>query len=114
MKKIVTKLYFDTGSGFNEEQTISHTIDSNCNKVEFMFNPLGVNMLRFVPINDYSVLHVSSIAIVREDNSSYKLGNYQTNALCQKNNDLIFTDGWLNEVIKIFESRPGKFKKDTH
>jgi len=91
MKEIVTKLYIDTGLGFNEEQTITQTIDSNCNKVEFMFNPLSVNMLRFVPINDYSVLHISSIAIVREDNSSYKLGNYQTNALYQKNDDFIFT-----------------------
>ena len=105
MKEIVTKLYIDTGLGFNEEQTITQTIDSNCNKVEFMFNPLSVNMLRFVPINDYSVLHVSSIAIVREDNSSYKLGNYQTNALCQKNNDLIFTAKDPQIDLNIFNQR---------
>ena len=105
MKEIVTKLYIDTGLGFNEEQTITQTIDSNCNKVEFMFNPLSVNMLRFVPINGYSVLHVSSIAIVREDNSSYKLGNYQTNALCQKNNDLIFTAKDPQIDLNIFNQR---------
>ncbi|MDL1988928.1 MAG: glycosyltransferase [Deltaproteobacteria bacterium] len=105
MKEIVTKLYIDTGLGFNEEQTITQAIDSNCNKVEFMFNPLSVNMLRFVPINGYSVIHVSSIAIVREDNSSYKLGNYQTNALCQKNNDLIFTAKDPQIDLNIFNQK---------
>ena len=113
MKEIVTKLYFDTGSGFNEEQTIAQTIDSNCNKVEFIFNPLSVNMLRFVPISGYScyscVLQINSIAIVREDNSSYKLGNYQTNALYQKNNDFLFTVKDPQIDLNIFHK---KIKKD--
>ena len=91
MVQKVAKLYIDTGVGFNEEQVISHTITGE--KAVFDFDLISfdtIKSLRFDPASDFSVIHVNDIKIIREDDSSYSIGNYQSNALLRSNNKLMF------------------------
>ena len=66
----VAKLYIDAGSGFDNDCVITHIMHGDERKVEFDLGNFGsINSLRFDPINDYSVLHINTIVIVREDDS---------------------------------------------
>jgi len=87
----MAKLYVDTGFGFSEKQVISQKVVSDEAKLEFDLSSFSeIKALRFDPVNDYCVLHISSVVIVRKDDSSYELGYFQTNATYRKGNTLIF------------------------
>ena len=87
----MAKLYIDTGFGFSEKQVISQTVVSDEAKLEFDLSSFSeIKALRFDPVNDYCVLHISSVVIVRKDDSSYELGYFQTNATHRRGNTLIF------------------------
>jgi len=88
----VAQLYIDTGLGYNEKQVMSQVIHGEGKRLEFDLDSFSnIRSFRFDPANDYSVLHINSIKIVREDNSSVLLENYQSNAFYEENNSYIFS-----------------------
>ncbi len=95
------QLYIDTGLGFNESQSLPQVITGSERKVEFDLHQYSdIKMLRFDPVNDYSILHINRILIVGEGNSSYEVEDYLSNAIRQEGNNLIFTNNdpkiWFN------------------
>ena len=102
----VAKLYIDAGSGFNNNRVISHIIHGDERKVEFDLGNFGaINSLRFDPINDYSVLHINTIVIVREDNSSYELDYYYSNALYQDRHTFLFASKNPQIFLLLFNQK---------
>ena len=90
-QEYVAQLYIDTGFGFNEKQLLTQTIISHERNIAFdLSDYVGIKSLRFDPINDYAVIHINSIVIIDENNSSYKIDNYDNNALKLDTNNLIF------------------------
>ncbi len=87
----VARLYIDTGFGFNEKQAVSQIIIGDEKRLEFDLNDFSnIRKIRFDPINDYCVLHINNISIVRDDNSSYELDDYESNAFHQEDGNFIF------------------------
>ena len=102
----VAKLYIDAGSGFNNNRVISHIIHGDERKVEFDLGNFGaITSLRFDPINDYSVLHINTIVIVREDNSSYEIGYYYSNALHQEGHTFLFAGKNPQIFLSLFNQK---------
>ena len=107
----VAKLYIDAGSGFNNNRVISHIIHGDERKVEFDLGNFGaINSLRFDPINDYSVLHINTIVIVREDNSSYELDYYYSNALYQDRHTFLFASKNPQIFLLLFNQKTKRIK----
>ena len=87
----VAQLYIDVGLGFNEKQAISQIIIGDEKRLEFdLSNFSNIKGIRFDPVNDYCVLHINNISIVRDDNSSYELDDYESNAFHQEDGNFIF------------------------
>jgi len=87
----IAKLYLDTGLGFNEKQSMSQIISGS--KRDFVFDLReysSIEKLRFDPINDYSVLYIHSIRIFENEDFSFELQSYKSNAFQQKGNSFIF------------------------
>ena len=88
----VAQLYIDLGLGFNEKQAISQIIVGDEKSLEFDLDSFSnIKSFRFDPVNDYSVLHINSIEIVKEDDSTLLLENFQSNAFYEENNSYIFS-----------------------
>jgi len=101
----VAKLYVDTGFGFSKKQIVSQTVVSDEAKLEFDLSSFSeIKALRFDPVNDYCVLHISSVVIVRKDDSSYELGYFQTNATHRKGNTLIFINNYPQVLLGLPEN----------
>ena len=91
-QEYAAQLYINTGFGFNEKQVLTQTIISHERNIEFdLSDYVGIKSLRFDPANDYAVIHINSIVIIDENNSSYKIDNYDSDALKLDTNNLIFT-----------------------
>ena len=101
----IAKLYIDSGFGFSEKQVISQKVVSDEAEFEFDLSSFsGIRALRFDPVNDYCVLHISSVVIVRKDDSSYELGYFQTNATRREGNILIFINNDPQLLIYLQEN----------
>ena len=103
---MITKLYIDTGLGFSNKQAMVKKIIGQERKIEFNLGNFGaINSLRFDPINDYSVLHINTIVIVREDNSSYELDYYYSNALYQDRHTFLFASKNPQIFLPLFNQK---------
>jgi GT2 family glycosyltransferase len=85
------QLFINTGSNFNEDQSIIKDISGNECLLEFDISKYrNIKGLRFDPINDRSILNIKEINIITEDNILYSKLPCQTNALYKKDNIFIF------------------------
>jgi len=98
----VVQLYIDTGLGFNVNQVVSQIISGRERKIEF---DLSAFKGRFDPIDDYCVLHIENIIMVRENNATYELSDYRSNAVHQTNGDVIFTTNDPQIFLDIFDEK---------
>ena len=97
----IAQLYIDTGLGINERQSLSQIIIGSEREIEFDLRQyMGIKLLRFDPVKDYCVLHINKILIIGEDNYLYEVEDFQSNAIQQEGNNLIFINDdpqiWFN------------------
>ena len=60
-----TRLYIDVGGGFNEHHTITQKLDVRTLCITFDLSKIeGIKGLRFDPVDDYCVLHLSSVCLI--------------------------------------------------
>ncbi|MDM8553171.1 glycosyltransferase [Desulfococcaceae bacterium HSG7] len=85
------RLYLDTGIGFSEKQTFTRKITDDTTRIEFKLQGFsGVKRIRFDPCDEHCVLHLHSIKAVSEDNSTYKIEEFQSNAIHTEGGSFIF------------------------
>jgi len=100
----IAKLYIDVGAGFDNDRFLSHVLHGNAEKIEFDLGAFGaLNSLRFDPIDDYSVLHINTIVIVRGDDTSYELDHYYSNALHQEDHTFLFATNNPHIFLPLFK-----------
>jgi len=104
---IIAKLYVDTGVGFNSKQVLSYyTVLGNEKRVEFDLTQYnGINSLKFNPLNDYCVVHINNIIMVREDSTSYVFENTYSNAVHQEGKEYIFSTQDPHIYFNIFDEK---------
>ncbi len=102
----VAELYVDTGYGYNERQALSLSVLGNERKLEFDLTQYqNIKSLRFDPINDYCVVHINNIIIVREDYTSYEFENPYSNAVHQDGKDYVFSIRDPNIYLNGFDEK---------
>lgn len=92
---LTARLYFDTGSGFSEEDCIKETYDSNSNtSIEFKIpkTDLKIQALRFDPVEESGCMEVRNLKIIKKDESemSIDLNNIQLNSELKLENKYFF------------------------
>ena len=98
-QKYNARLYLDTGIGFSEKQTFTRKITDDSTRVEFKLHGFsGIKRLRFDPCDAHCVLHLHSIKAVSEDSSTYKIEEFQSNAMHTEGGSFIFADDDPNIV----------------
>ncbi|MDH3346552.1 MAG: glycosyltransferase [Desulfobulbaceae bacterium] len=89
----VARLYLDTGDGFNEQQRLTQKIDERTFSLTFDISRFhGAKQLRFNPINDYCVLHLTSAELTYENGNRAQLAKYHGNILEPQSSNLVFSD----------------------
>ena len=86
-----SKIYFDFGDGFNEEQSIRNTFDpifKNEIKLD-LTNFKEIKLLRYDPLNDFIVATINSVKI-HSDSGLTVLSTYDNNSINKDDNILYF------------------------
>lgn len=78
------QLFFDTGAGFNETQSVRQEINRSTTRLQFELPADSgvVVSLRFDPLNDYAVIRVGAILLVKRNGETVQILNFQDNASC--------------------------------
>jgi len=87
----VAELYLDTGLGFNHRQVLRKIIFTDQQSIEFdLSNYRGIRQCRFDPINASASIYLKEISMIDENGTSHIIEDFHSNALCIKDNNLIF------------------------
>ena len=99
-------LYLDTGSGYNEKQVLKKTIVGEEKRLEFDLSHYSIiKSLRFNPLNNFCVVQINRIIIVRANKTSYEFENYYNNAVYYEKRDYIFTTKEPHIYLNIFDEK---------
>lgn len=76
------QLFFDSGAGFNEAQSVRHVVERSTTRVQFDLPSDGgaVVSFRFDPLNDYATIRLGVILLVKNDREVVRVRDYTTNA----------------------------------
>jgi hypothetical protein len=85
------QLYIDTGLGSNEQQSIVCPLTGDDRVITFDLRGYGdIRAVRFDPINDHVALHLHEVSVLAAGQCRHVITNYETNALYQDGNNLVF------------------------
>lgn len=89
----VTRLYVDTGEGFNEEQTLTQKLNPLTRQISFDVSSFSrVVRLRFHPINDYCALHLNAVELSSESGYTVRLVEFLANTIDDDHTNLVFSN----------------------
>ena len=72
--KYFGQLFFDTGSGYTEENSTRFSYKSDSFKISYDLSDIdGLKELRFDPLNDYAILHDLEMNIVTDKNEDQRI-----------------------------------------
>ncbi|WP_051305211.1 glycosyltransferase [Desulfogranum mediterraneum] len=92
-ESLVTRLYVDTGDGYNEAQTLTQKLDPLTRSISFDVTGFrNVRGLRFHPVNDYCAIHLSRVELSSETGYSIVLEEFQANTIDNNSVNLVFND----------------------
>jgi glycosyltransferase involved in cell wall biosynthesis len=103
----ITRLYLDTGDGFNEAQALTQKLDTRTRSLTFELSSFaGVERLRFDPVDDYCVLHLNSVVLTSAAGEGVELESSHGNVIeSRQSGNLVFTDNDPHLVFDIPVSR---------
>jgi hypothetical protein len=86
------QVFFDSGKGFNEDESIRSDINGEEKRLEFDLRPLkNIRQFRFDPIANYRVVvRIDETKIEDKDGKEHRLSILGSNAFYRKNNFFIF------------------------
>lgn len=85
------QLYIDTGLGSNEQQSLLCPLTGDDRVLTFDLRGYGdIRAVRFDPINDHVALYLHEISVLAAGQCRHVITNYETNALYQDGNNLVF------------------------
>ncbi len=75
------QLFFDTGSGFNEAESVKKIISRSVTRIQFELpqDIDKVNSFRLDPLNDYAAIQVDAISFITNDGDAIKVDKYEAN-----------------------------------
>ena len=105
-EKITAKVFIDTGSGFDEKEPQCRIMSGEDKRFEFDLSSYGrIKVLRLDPVDDYLVLRIDRIVIVREDNSFYEPDNFNSNAMHHEIGVLVFEKKFPQIFLNMFNQK---------
>ena len=105
-EKITAKVFIDNGSGFDEKEPQCRIMSGEDKRFEFDLSSYGrIKVLRLDPVDDYLVLRIDRIVIVREDNSFYEPDNFNSNAMHHERGVLVFEKKFPQIFLNMFNQK---------
>ncbi len=106
---LFAQLLIDTGEGFEERNSIIKMVTGKETQLEFDLSAYsGIQQLRFDPLDDLTAVEIQHIAVLLEDGELRPITDYQTNALCQLEENCFIFDHPDSQITIPWhvESRP--------
>ena len=103
-----SRLYVDNGKGFNEDESISRKVVVGGHHLSFDVNQFSSHrQFRFDPIDCAACVRIDQILFKGEEGAfELQLENVSSNAVCQRDNILMFADRDPNIIIPNPTNKP--------
>ena len=90
-KYYTSRLYVDTGSGFNDTESIARKVETGTRELSFeLSNFTNINAIRFDPVDTSAVVEFEAVHIKKKDGTYVGNGEISANALFVEDNLLYF------------------------